>query len=29
MDDVTREYYQSIGLGEAYAQMEAKEAMNE
>ncbi len=29
MDDVTREYYQSIGLGEAYAQMEAKEAMKE
>ncbi len=27
MDDVTREYYQSIGLGEAYAQMEAKEAL--
>ncbi|GAA4867132.1 hypothetical protein GCM10023310_53550 [Paenibacillus vulneris] len=29
MDDVTREYYQSIGLGEAYAQMEAREAMND
>lgn len=25
MEDVTREYYKSIGLGEAYAQMEAKE----
>ncbi|MFD0716349.1 hypothetical protein [Paenibacillus sp. GCM10027626] len=29
MEDVTREYYRSIGLGEAYAQMEAGEAMNE
>jgi len=29
MDDVTREFYRSIGLGEAYAQQEAKEAMEE
>lgn len=28
MDHVTREYYNSIGLGEAYAQMEAREAMD-
>ncbi|WP_213586636.1 hypothetical protein [Paenibacillus sp. J2TS4] len=27
MEDVTREYYRSIGLGEAYGQMEAREAM--
>lgn len=29
MEDVTREYYRSIGLGEAYVQTEAKVAMNE
>ncbi|OBZ14399.1 hypothetical protein A8L34_10685 [Bacillus sp. FJAT-27264] len=29
MDNVTREYYQSIGLGEAYAQIEAKEAIED
>lgn len=29
IEDVTREYYESIGLGEAYRQMEAKEAMDE
>ncbi|MBP1994657.1 hypothetical protein [Paenibacillus eucommiae] len=29
MKTVPREYYESIGLSEAYAQMEAKEAMNE
>ncbi|MGN7384072.1 hypothetical protein ACTHRH_19345 [Paenibacillus sp. SAFN-117] len=29
MDDVTREYYKSIGLGEAYAQMEAREALED
>lgn len=27
MEQVTREYYESIGLGESYAQMEAREAM--
>lgn len=29
MEQVTRKFYESIGLGEAYAQMEAKKAMNE
>jgi len=29
METVTREYYESIGLGEFYAKMEAREAMNE
>jgi hypothetical protein len=29
MENVTREFYESIGLGEAYAQMEAREAMDE
>lgn len=29
MEDVTREYYESIGLGEAYAQQVAKEAMED
>lgn len=27
MEDVTRAYYESIGLGEAYAQQVAREAM--
>lgn len=29
MKTVTREYYESIGLGEAYAQQVAREAMEE
>ncbi|WP_108992474.1 hypothetical protein [Paenibacillus agaridevorans] len=29
METVTREYYESIGLGEAYAQQVAKEAMED
>lgn len=29
MEDVTREYYQSIGLGEVYAQQVAREAMED
>ncbi|SYX86923.1 protein of unknown function [Paenibacillus alvei] len=29
METVTREYYESIGLGEAYAQQVAREAMGD
>ncbi|WFB58555.1 hypothetical protein [Paenibacillus sp. BR1-192] len=29
MEKVTREYYESIGLGEAYAQQLAREAMED
>jgi hypothetical protein len=29
MEDVTREYYESIGLGEAYVQQVAREALED